>query len=364
MPEWFDAHLDLAYLAACGRDMSADPSHAGGPDLPGAVTLHSLAQGGVRAALGTIFIEPGTGHEAVRYDPHDPSSARRAALTQLDLYHAWEHRGLVELGVETLRTPLVTGPLLLGVLVEGADAIASPEELPWWVERGVRAIGLTWARSSRYAGGNAADPDSDPGLSDLGRAMVRAMDQVRVGARTLVHDASHLSDRSLAELFELTDAPIIASHSNCRALVGREALHASAIPTELADRSGARRQVLQRHLTDESIAEIARRGGVVGLNLYSPFIIPGAARDRRATLGEWADHADHVCQVVGHHRAVGLGSDMDGGFSAERLPEGIDRPHDLGRLEQVLARRGWTPEAIRALRWDNWAKFWGLPVAP
>ncbi len=359
----FDAHLDLAYLAACGRDMRADPSVAGGPDLPGAVTLPSLAEGDVRAVLGTIFIEPGAGHEGVRYDPGDPSSARRAALAQLDVYHAWERQGLVEIGFEAPPAPGGASALRLGVLVEGADGIGAPEELPWWVERGVRAIGLTWARSSRYAGGNAVEPGADPGLSDLGRAMVRAMDQARAGARTLVHDASHLSDRSLAELFELTDAPIIASHSNCRALVGRVPLAASAIPGDLAGRPDAERQMLQRHLTDESIVEIARRGGVVGLNLYSPFIIPGAARDRRATLEEWAAHADHVCQVLGHHRAVGLGTDMDGGFSAQRLPQGIDRPRDLALLEQILAGRGWTPEAVRALMWDNWATFWGLPVA-
>lgn len=362
MPARFDAHLDLAYLAACGRDMDLDPPLAGGPDLPGAVTLKSLVEGSVGAALATIFIEPGEGHQAVRYDPADPASARRAAQAQLDLYHAWEHRGLVEIGFEAPASPAT--PLRLGVLVEGADGIGSPEELPWWAERGVRAIGLTWARSSRYAGGNAVDPDADPGLSDLGRAMVRAMDQVAIAGRTLVHDASHLSDRSLAELFEVTDAPIIASHSNCRALVGRAPLDRTAIPGELAGRPRADQRVLQRHLTDESIVEIARRGGVVGLNLYSPFIIPGAARDRRATLEEWVDHADHVCQVVGHHRAVGLGSDMDGGFSAQRLPSGIDLPCDLAALEGALARRGWTPGAIRALMWDNWASFWGLPVAP
>jgi len=362
---WFDSHLDLAYLGVGGREMRAVPALAGGPDLPAAVTFSSLREGRVGAALGTVFIEPMEAGKALAgagYHAGDVESASRAARAQIELYHAWAREGLMRVGFGGEAAGVrKSDALRVGVLIEGADGVRSPEELEWWVGRGVVAIGLTWARASRYATGNATDPSGDPGLSDLGRAMVRAMDQVRTDAgRSVVHDASHLSDRSLWQLFELTDRVVVASHSNARAVVARKALEAGAIPADIRLKSNAAEIVLQRHLSDGAIKEIARRGGIVGLNVYSPFVIPGASRDRRATVEEWCEHADHVVQVVGHHRAIGIGTDMDGGFSAERLPVGMSEPRDLELLAQGLVKRGWSEGAVEALAWGNWARFWGI----
>lgn len=366
---WFDSHLDLAYLGACGRDMAAWPEAAGGPDLPGAVTFPSLRAGGVRAMLGTVFIEP---KESTRplsgagYHANDVESAARAARAQIETYHRWASEGLICIGFGRAAAG-ARGDVgaRMGILIEGADGVRSPDELSWWVEQGVVAIGLAWARASRYAAGNATDPADDPGMSDLGRALVHQMDRVRTSAgRTVVHDASHLSDRSLWQLFEATDEVVMASHSNARSVVARRTLAEDAIPSEIRHKANASQIVLQRHLGDDAIREIARRGGVIGLNLYSPFIIPGGRRDRRATVEEWSDHADHVAQLLGHHRSIGLGSDMDGGFSAERLPEGVDGPGSLELLAEALANRGWSEEAVAALAWGNWARLWGVESEP
>lgn len=362
---WFDSHLDLAYLGVSGREMRAAPAVAGGPDLPGAVTFASLRGGNVRAALGTVFIEPREAGKALGgagYVAGDVESASRAARAQIELYHAWAREGLVRVGFDGDSSHVGRGDVLrVGVLIEGADGVRSPDELAWWVERGVVAIGLTWARASRYATGNATDPIADAGLSDVGRAMVKAMDGTRTSAgKSVVHDASHLSDRSLMQLFELTDRVVVASHSNARVVVARKRLEGSAIPAEIREKPNAAEIVLQRHLSDAAIREIARRGGIVGLNVYSPFVIAGASRDRRATVEEWCEHADHVVQVVGHHHAIGLGTDMDGGFSAERLPVGMSEPRDLELLAQGLMRRGWSEGAVAALAWGNWARFWGM----
>jgi membrane dipeptidase len=136
----------------------------------------------------------------------------------------------------------------------------------------------------------------------------------------------------------------MASHSNCRALV---------------DSPG--QPPNQRHLTDAMIRAIAARGGVIGLNLYSPFLIRGGSRERRATVAEAVDHVEHVCAVVGNRACVGLGSDMDGGFSASKLPEGLDLPRDLTKLAEELNRRGWSDADIEGFAWGNWARFWGIP---
>src|SRR3954468_24779864 len=94
---WVDAHLDLAYLAACGRDMTAAPNDAGGPDLPGCVTLPSLAHGNIKACLGTVFTELG-GKNPASYAEGDAIAAHRAGLAQIATYQSWAERGQVSLG--------------------------------------------------------------------------------------------------------------------------------------------------------------------------------------------------------------------------------------------------------------------------
>lgn len=328
-PDWFDSHLDLACLERLGRDMlAADPARCDKPWPPCAVTLPSLGAGRVRWCLATIFIEA-DGTDAVGYPAGDAPAAAARGREQLDVYRAWADRGLVRRWTVAADSP--DAPLHMGLLVEGADPIAQPSELSWWVAQGVVAVGLAWAKSSRYAGGNTTD---DP-LTPLGEAMIREMDRLGV-----VHDLSHLSDRSLARLLELTDRPVIASHSNCRVLI------------DVDD------QVRQRHLTDATIREISRRKGMIGVNVFSPFIIPGALRTRRATLVEWASHVDRICDLQGTRSCVGLGTDMDGGFSAAMMPEGVDAPLHLDRLSDTLGARGWSDDEIAGFRSGNWLDFW------
>ncbi len=355
---FFDAHLDLACLALNRRDMlvplPADTS-AIGPFEPASVTLPELAAGNVRFALATVFTEP-DGSDAVGYPAGDAARAHAVGRAQIEAYLTWRDMGLVSIDVpDCLRAepgigeirggmgvssvvpvPLekrigrLSNTLHIGVLIEGADPIRTPDELAWWKDRGACAVGLTWARLSRYAGGNT----TETGITDLGRALVREID--RLG---LVHDASHLSDRSFGELLDLTDRRIVASHSNCRAIV---------------DPSGRN----QRHLTDEQIRTIVSRGGVIGLNLYSKFLRP-AGKEGRATIDETIAHVERVCDLAGTRAHVGLGSDADGGFSALALPEGIDRPRDFAILLDALSARGWTGDEIAGFAWKNWARFWG-----
>lgn len=309
----------------------------GGPHLPAAITFPSLHEGCVTACLGTIFTEP-DGDDAVGYPSGDIEAARRAGLRQLERYHRWASAGLLGLNLERATRPEGPGisnpdaPLSIGILVEGADPIRSPDELGWWAERAVIAIGLTWAKSSRYAGGNS----TEAGLTDLGRAMIPAMD-----ALGIVHDASHLSDRALDELLSLTDQPVIASHSNCRALLDG---------------------VNQRHLRDETIVEIGRRGGVIGLNLVRNFIRTGLDRadpSDRPSINDAVRHVEHVCGLMGHSAGVGLGTDMDGGISAHDLPAGINAPSDLAKLTDALRAAGWSREGVNDFAHGNWSRFFG-----
>lgn len=360
---WFDAHLDLGCLAELGRDMHAPLAECRGRQLPAAVTLPALRDGHVTAMLATIFTQPipdptAPGAETANfaYPAGNADKAYVAGMRQLKLYQAWRDAGLLAplprrgapstpIALSTSpptadpRSPIPSPPpIRTGILVEHADPISTPDELPLWVDGGVVAIGLAWSHASRYAAGNATPPDQDRGLTDLGKELVRRMDDLHV-----VHDASHLSDRALADLFAATDRPVIASHSNARALLGD---NPAGTP--------------QRHLADDHIREIARRGGVIGLNLYSPFLAARCKDTGRATLADALAHIEHICEVANSRRCIGLGSDMDGGFTADRNVQSVDCPAHLPRLAETLAHAGWPDDDIHAFAYRNWARFWNL----
>ncbi|MEM1166026.1 MAG: membrane dipeptidase [Planctomycetota bacterium] len=336
----FDAHLDLAALAVNGRDLRAPLDRAMPPHPPAAVTLPALRDAGITRCLGTIFTAPGEADQPDGYPVGDAQAAHDVGTRQLDIYHDLARTGDIRLAGARSSTPHhdpSPGGIELGILMENADPIRTPDELPWWAERGVVAIGMAWWASSRYAAGNGVDPadaDADFGLSDLGRELVRTID-----ALGLVHDQSHLADSATRDLFDTTDALVIASHSNCRALVS----------------TGNPRDD-QRHLTDDTIREIIRRGGVIGLNLVRNFIARGLdpKTPQRPTIDAALDHVEHICAIAGNTNHVGLGTDMDGGITADDLVGGIDQPNDLAKLGDGLRGRGWNDESVNAFLSENW----------
>lgn len=341
---WFDAHLDLAYLAENGRDMHASLKDCRGRYQPASITLPSMIEGKVTRCLGTVFTEaidptkPESETGAFTYPFGDADAAYRAGMRQLLLYRAWRDANVIS------RMPLrgqpedpSEAPIRLGVLVECADPITTPDELDQWVDLGVVAIGMAWWHQSRYAGGNGTDHTKPGnGLTDLGRELIKRMDELGV-----VHDLSHLSQRAVDELFSATDSVVMASHSNCRALMGD--------PDSKPN---------QRHLTDETINEIARRGGVIGLNLLGDFITPGLPKGQRAPIADCVKHIEHICTLVGSTKHIGLGSDMDGGFGADGLPEGINTPSDLRLITDALIAKGWSDDDIANFTHANWERFW------
>ncbi len=315
---WIDGHLDLAYLAQQGLDLSRptpDRNRFG-------VTLPALRTGGVRLALATLFTERGSSDLWGYPADGDAALASAAAIRQMEIYLDLERRG--ELVIVRRRADLAgdlaEGPLRVVVLMEGGDPIRSPEDVSRWFELGVRVVGLTWAMGSRWAGGNAADGP----LSAGGREVVRALD-----AAGMLHDASHLSRAAFDGLMESTDRPVVASHSNCAAIT--------------AD--------VPRHLTDAQIRAIASRGGLCGLNLFGKFL----AQDRPALL---ADAVRHVLRVreVGGNGAIALGSDFDGGFTPLDCPVGVQRPEELPALDTALAQAGLAAAEREGFRAGNWLR--------
>jgi membrane dipeptidase len=326
---WIDAHLDLAYVGLAGRDLAVAC-----PDSKVAcVSLPALREAKVDLVCATIFTE------VEAEDPGDPSGyadhedldgAEAAGRRQLELYLDLEARG--ELSIVRGPGDLDGGPRpRVVLLMECADPIRDAGAVAWWHERGLRMVGLSWARGSRYAGGNGRPA----GLTERGRSLVAALD-----AHGIVHDVSHLPAVAVDELLSLATGPVVATHSNCRAVVGDD----------------------ERHLCDAHITAIGERDGVIGLNLFTKFLRVG----KRASIDDCVAHVEHVCDVLGHRRGVGLGSDMDGGFGPASLPEGLDHPGKLERLGEALAARGWSDEEVEGFRWGNWRRLLeqSLPGSP
>ncbi len=345
-----DSHLDVAFNHFCfGRD-PRDSAFAtreregekANEAWRGAcmVGLPELVSARVAIIFSTIFLAPdtvsiGSGNaEAVSYG--SPEEAERLGELQLEFY-----RQLVEdarsgfriLGsTADLNTTLdewvegATGRVGMIPLLEGADPIRSPHDVPSWFARGIRIVGLAWRRT-RYAGGTG-----EPGpLTSEGRELVEALDAAR-----MILDLSHAAEESFFEALDIHEGPVIASHSNPRALCPGD-----------------------RQLSDAMIRAISTRGGVVGIMPFNRQLVPDWADSGRPAvpMSRVADAIRHVVDVTGTHEAVAIGSDFDGGFGAEAAPTGIDTIADLPRLADPLSDVGFDDDKIRGILGGNWIRF-------
>ncbi len=366
---WFDGHLDLTYLALHGRDLTRLPGECGGSLHPASVTFPSLKAGGVRAAVSTLFVRRRVKADAARgvaavegdFCFDTPDEAHAAAVRQVEMHRAWEREGWIENAergmrnaeegkdenpkirkpkLETRNLKLETqatahesritdhdSPLRVTLALEGAACLRTVEDSHWFYDAGVRVVSLAWAEGSQWAGGDQSGGDVTSGGLEL-------ID--RLDALGCVHDVSHLSEPAFWTLMERAKGKIVASHSNCRALL-TDAKHP------------------ERHLSDQQIRAIVERGGVIGVNLFARFLIPAEElQRRRARIADVILHIQHIEQLAGRRDVLALGSDMDSGFGTDLLPEDLQGPEELGRLAEALAGAGWSDSEI-----EGFAGQWG-----
>jgi membrane dipeptidase len=190
-------------------------------------------------------------------------------------------------------------------------------------------IGPAWA-GTRFCGGTR-----DPGpLTEDGRALLEAMAEIGF---TL--DLSHMDEMSAHQSLDLYDGPIIASHANAAAL--------------LPGYDG------NRLLSDDIIKGLIARDGIIGVVPFCAFLKTGWKRvDPREdiTLDTLAAHVDHICQMAGDARHVGLGSDFEGGFGANAVPSDVDTIADLQKLVPILEGKGYNADAVAAILGENWLR--------
>ncbi len=344
-----DGHLDLAYNALkYGRDPRRDlaairaAERADNERGTATVAFPEMRTAGVVLAFGTLFVAPQTTAVRMGSDTRltytTPAEAHKLGMDQLDYYRRLADEPDNRLRVvgdtavldEVLAAQTADMPLIgLVPLMEGADPIREPEEVELWYEKGLRLIGLAWD-DTRYASG--AWRGSTHGLTPAGERLLEHM-----AACGFILDLTHMSEKASLEALERYHGPVVATHANPRKLVPGE-----------------------RQLSDAQIQLLAEREGVVGIVLYNRFLRPDTKRgDPReyVTLETVAAHVDYVCQLLGSAAHVGIGSDFDGGFGVEDIPQGLDSIGDLPRLADSLRAYGYSDGDIAGIMGDNWVRL-------
>ena len=310
-----DAHLDIGWNAiSAGRGFLQPPA-------PGyVVSRSSLIAAEVGLVFATLYTAPARARRSMRtrFVYESPHEAHIMAMAQVNYYRS------CALDLIGTRAELAAyargwrkGRLAAVMLMEGADPVETPAQLGAWTDRGVRIIGPAWGRT-RYSGGTGAPG----GLTDLGQQLLKAMRRKKV-----ILDLSHMAQQSVEDAFAVWRGPIMASHSNARELVPDD-----------------------RQVSAKTVAEIARRGGVVGVSFYQHHL----RAKGKATLDDVVKHIVHHARAAGSPENVGLGTDLDGGFDARYAP--FDSLKKLKELPARL-RLHFNRAQVEGIMGGNWLDF-------
>ncbi|HEU4726463.1 MAG TPA: membrane dipeptidase [Kofleriaceae bacterium] len=358
-----DTHLDAPDQLA---SKWADVASRGATDH---FDIPRAKEGGLTAPFFSIYV-------AASYA--DNGAARRA-LELIDLTHrvvdGHPRDMMMASSVADIRAAKQAGKLGILMGIEGGHAIEdSLAVLREMYRAGVRYMTLTHTNTNHWAdsSGPFYEPDFDPrrsavhgGLSEFGKDVVKEMN--RLG---MIVDISHVSDATIRDVLAVSRAPVMASHSSCRAI--------SNMP---------------RNLTDDQIKQIAAKGGVVMINVGSGFLDQGVydqfqamlakvkpeylklkaryakdparlrtemmalykkqERPGRASWTKVVDHIEHV-MTVGGEDAVGIGADFDG---IEDPPVGFEDVSLYPKISEELLRRGHSEAQVKKVLGENFLAF-------
>ena len=302
-----DGHTDAILDVHHGRRDFFERSETGHVDLP------RLEEAGVNAVALALF----TTDEYIA----DAPSHTRALLSTFDRL-VMAGRGLIHArSASDIERSVADGTTAGFVTIEGGEAIGtSIDTLHEFSDRGVVLMTLTWNRRNSIARGVYGD--GDDGLSPFGREVVREMEKIG-----MIVDVSHLSDRSLADVLAVATKPLVASHSNARAICNHP-----------------------RNLTDDQLRAIADHGGLIGLTFPGVFV---DATPANVTLDRVFDHLSRMIDVAGIDH-IGIGTDFDG-FTA---PYGLVMSDCAGlpTVAERMATRGYSDDEIDKVMGRNWLR--------
>ncbi|ODN72362.1 dipeptidase [Methylobrevis pamukkalensis] len=339
----FDGHNDtlLRLIEKVTNDAVGD--FIGGDGL-GHIDLPRAIRGGLRGAIFACY-SPSPRHGAgfsgsmsgTRYDlplppPLDPEAARGYVIRMISLMLRIERAsaGAVKIcrTAGEIRETMARGALAAVLHIEGAEAI-DPElrMLDVLHAAGLRSLGPVWSRPTVFGHGVPfrfpSGPDIGPGLTPAGKALVARCNELRI-----LLDLSHLNAAGFDDVARLSNAPLVATHSNAHAVCP----HA-------------------RNLTDAQLDAIRASGGLVGLNFATAFLRPDGQMDEATGVDVMLRHLDHLIAVAGEDH-VGLGSDFDGA----EVPQAIGDAAGLPVLVRAMRDHGYGEALLAKICSGNWLR--------
>ena len=339
----FDGHNDalLRLHRRAGTDAAA--AFLQGEDK-GHLDLPRAQQGGFAGGLFAIFVpSPRRKNSADTETPGadqsppsvDSTTAQHVVFAMASLLYRIERQsqGRVRVcrNVGDIESCLADDVLAAVLHIEGAEAIdANFELLDVLYAAGLRSLGPVWSRPNAFGNGVPfrcpSSPDTGPGLTDLGKELVRACNRLRI-----LIDLSHLNERGFWDVAAISNAPLVATHSNAHAISPHS-----------------------RNLTDQQLAAIRQSGGLVGVNFASSFLRPDGRQDKDTPLDLMIRHIEHMLEHAGED-GVGLGSDFDGAT----IPAELGDAAGLQNLVQAMRKRGFGEPLIEKLCFRNWLRVLG-----
>jgi membrane dipeptidase len=329
-----DGHNDLPWAV---RQFEAAPHDVVAYDLRTRTTGHTdidrLREGRVGAQFWSVYIP----HNAIE------EGASKTQLEQIDIAHQIIQRypDVFELALTTADAERIfaAGGIASMLGMEGGHAIEnSLGALRSFYDLGVRYMTLTHSANIDWADSCCALREHG-GLTEFGREVVREMN--RLG---MLVDLSHVSGESMHDALDVTEAPVIFSHSSARAVTEHP-----------------------RNVPDDVLVRLRQNGGVVMVTFVPGFINPAivewtqlapSQRERtpvpQATIDDVIRHIEHVRDVAGIDH-VGIGADFDG---IDSTPVGLEDVSTYPVLFAALARRGWSDADMRKLAGENAMRVW------
>jgi len=352
----FDGHNDFllrVWMNDAPRSALLDGSAGGGHlDLP------RMRQGGFVGGLFAIFVPspmemPFQELEKVMaappYDVALPEEIGHARAQPAALGMAGHLVGMCRdrpddfalcLSVADIESAMASDRIACVMHMEGAEAIDPDlDALYLFHAMGLRSLGPVWSRTNVFGHGVPfrfpGSPDTGPGLTDAGKRLVRACNALGIAI-----DLSHITEKGMDDVAAISDAPLIASHSNAHAVTDSP-----------------------RNLTDRQLAMIRESGGIAGLNYATMFLRDDGKLDRETGWDPMLRHLDHMIGILGEDH-IGLGSDFDGA----NIPDCLGDVSGLQRFLDVLGEHGFGDELIGKLAHRNWLdvlrKTWADEARP
>ena len=300
----FDAHADLGYDVL-------DKHRQGRKNIIKTDHLEKLIQGEVFGVGMACFFK---GDEDWATAKAMVSTLREEILANADRIHLTTG----ELWDESRINALIT--------VEGMGFLKRDDEktITWLYDQGVRIASLSWNDENALCTGVKGTPDR--GLTLMGKQAVRIMHRLGMAV-----DLSHTNEKSFWDILAVDQGPVLATHSNARALSN-----------------------VDRNLTDQQLKAIAKRGGLVGLVSAARFIHPEAGQNTAANLDK---HGRYIADLIGvQHLCLGLDF-MDYLEGYQRNGLDLDNASQSQNLIHALRQEGFSEQELQAIAWDNIVAF-------